>query len=193
MIDVLITVAAALALLVAGWLLFRGRLSRPVPEKLRRGKTLPDFRAEDERGDPVRSSDLRGAPAVILFVRGNWCPFCSAQVRNLTSYYKDIVDLGARLILLTPKPLETTRRVASFFEVDFEFWLDESLEVTRDLGLLDASGVPKDHAAEYGADTVWPTAIVTDADGVIRYARLSLTAADRPKPKELLAAIKRTL
>ena len=193
MIDVLIYVAVALALLIAGWLLFRSRLSRSVPEKLRRGKPLPDFRAADERGDPVRSIDLHGAPAVILFVRGNWCPFCNAQVKNLTRYYKDIVDLGARLILFTPKPLETTRRVGEFFEVEFDFWLDESLDVARELGLVQEGGVPKDHATEYGADTIWPTAVVTDASGIIRYVRLSLTVADRPNPRDLLKAIKQTL
>ena len=52
--------------------------------------------------------------------------FCSKQVKNLTGYYKDIVDLGAKLIVITPKPLETTRRVAQFFEVEFDFWLDDA-------------------------------------------------------------------
>ena len=31
-----------------------------------------------------------GALAVILFVRGNWCPFCNAQVKELTQYYREI-------------------------------------------------------------------------------------------------------
>jgi len=99
------------------------KAGRPVPSILRRGQPLPDFHAVDENGDPVRSTELHGTAAVILFVRGNWCPFCSAQVEDLSAHYKDIVDLGARLILVAPKPLETTRRVAEFFEVEFDFWL----------------------------------------------------------------------
>jgi peroxiredoxin len=112
---------------------------------LRRGQPLPDFHTFDEAGNPIRSTQLHGSAAVILFVRGNWCPFCSSQVENLTVHYKDIIDLGARLILITPKPLETTRRVAEFFEVEFEFWLDDGLAVTKQLDLLQESGVPKDH------------------------------------------------
>ena len=163
----------------------------PVPEGLKTGKPLPDFAAVDEQGDPVRSTELHGAPAVLLFVRGTWCPFCSSQVANLTKHYKDIVDLGARLILVTPKPLETTRRVAEFFEVEFDFWLDEALEVTRQLGLVQKAGVPKGYSKEYGEDTVWPTALVTDSAGLIAYVRLSKTVADRPDPRELLQAIRR--
>ena len=180
-------IAIVVVVAVAAWLYTRFRkLARPVPTKLRRGEPLPDFSAVDEAGNPVRSTELHGAPAVILFVRGNWCPFCNKQVKNLTLHYKNIVDLGARLIMVTPKPLETTRRVAEFFEVEFDFWLDEDLQVTRDLGLLQSAGVPKDHQKEYGEDTVWPTALVVDRNGVIRYTELSKFIADRPDPEVLV-------
>ncbi len=188
--ELLIWLAVAAVAIAVSWLLFRAKASRPVPASLRRGQPLPDFKAEDEQGDPVRSTELHGAPAVLLFVRGSWCPFCSAQVEELTSHYKDIVDAGARLILVTPKPLETTRRVAEFFEVEFDFWLDESLRVARQLGLFHASGVPGAFQKEYGADTVWPTVIIVNAAGTISYIKLAKTMADRPNPKELLQAIK---
>lgn len=184
------TLLAAIAIALAiGWFFFRVGAGRPVPECLRRGRPLPDFQAATEEGDPVRSTELHGTAAVILFVRGSWCPFCNSQVEDLTKYYKDIIDLGARLILVTPKPLETTRRVAQFFEVEFDFWLDETLAVARQLGLLDVQGVPESHTKEYGTDTVWPTALVVDRAGIITYIRLSKTMADRPDAGELLAAI----
>ncbi len=141
----------------------------------------------------VRSVDLRGAPAVILFVRGNWCPFCSRQVSDLAQHYREIIDLGARLILVTPKPLETTRRVAEFFDVEFDFWLDENLSVTRRLGLLHAGGVPDDYDREYGRDTTWPAALVVDAAGIIRFVELSRHISDRPDPSVLLQEIRKTL
>jgi len=141
----------------------------------------------------VRSTELHGTATVMLFVRGNWCPFCSSQVENLTVHYKDIVDLGARLILVTPKPLETTRRVAEFFKVEFDFWLDVDLAVAKQLGLLHKSGVPDDHRKEYGADTVWPTALVIDPSGIIRYTELSKFIADRPDPKILSRELRTAL
>jgi len=186
------TIAAVLIVAVLAFRRFRNA-GRPVPAPLRRGQPLPDFRAVDENGDPVRSTQLHGAAAVILFVRGNWCPFCSSQVENLTVYYKDIIDLGARLILVTPKPLETTKRVAKFFEVEFDFWLDDELAVTKQLGLLQESGVPKNHRKEYGDDTIWPTALVVDPNGIIRYTELSKFIADRPNPKTLLRELRTAL
>ena len=183
--------AVAVAVLVVVLFALRGKSKgRPVPEALRAGQPLPDFTAIDETGSTVSSGDLRGHATILLFVRGNWCPFCSSQVQNLSDHYKAIIDLGARLILLTPKPLETTRRVAEFFEVDFDFWLDEDLAITRSLGLLMESGVPKKHRGEYGEDTIWPTALVIDAEGIIRFVELSRYIADRPNPKTLLRELK---
>jgi peroxiredoxin len=183
-----VVVVAGLAYLV----LRKAAGPRPkAPAALRRGQPLPRFQAEDEDGNKVCSADLLGTAAVILFVRGNWCPFCTRQVEGLTQYYKEIGDLGARLIFVTPKPLETTRRVAEFFEVEFEFWLDESLHIVRELGLLLPAGVPADSRKEYGADTVWPTALVVDAEGIIQFVTLSRFIFDRPDPQLLVRELKK--
>lgn len=185
------TIFAVLVLLVAAlawWYWQRG--AHPMPEMLKPGKPLPLFIATTEDGKRIDSSILEGSPAVILFVRGSWCPFCSAQVKNLTKYYKDIVDLGARLVFVTPKPLETTRRVAEMFAVDFEFWLDGDLEVARALKLLHKGGVPGSQKEHYGNDTVWATALVIDASGTIRFTELSKHIVDRPNPRTLLRALK---
>ena len=183
-------VTIVIVLLVGGLLIARRKLGgRPLPEILRPGNMLPDFTAVDENGDPVSSTDLHGASAVMLFVRGNWCPFCSRQVANLTQHYQALNKRGARLILITPKPLETTRRVAEFFEFDFDFWLDKDLAVARKLGLLHNDAVPKEHRDEYGSDSLWPAAIVTDDQGKICYASISRFIADRPDPRKFLQAL----
>jgi len=191
--TLIICLVAVAVLAIIAWQLITRRGLRSTPPQVRSGSPLPDFRAVDEQGDPVRSVELHGSPVVMLFVRGNWCPFCSRQVSNLTQHYRDIVDVGARLILITPKPLETTRRVADFFKVEFDFWLDDQLAVTTQLGLLQKGGVPGDYDKEYGKDTVWPTALVVDAAGIIRYTELSKHISDRPDPDALLREVRKTL
>ncbi len=187
-------IVASLIVVVAAavwWYWQRG--AHPMPDCLRPGQPIPLFIATTEDGKRIDSSALEGAPAVVLFVRGSWCPFCSSQVKNLTRYYKQIVDLGAKLVFVTPKPLETTRRVAEMFDVDFEFWLDDGLAIARSLGLLHKGGVPNAQRKGYGSDTVWATAIVVDASGTIRYTELSKHIVDRPNPRTLLRHLKSAL
>lgn len=185
-------IGAAVILLIAGaWIFFKKMHGPRIPEALRAGQPLPDFAAIDEQGNAVRSTQLLGSPAIMLFVRGNWCPFCTRQVEKLAGHYKDIVDLGAKLIFVTPKPLQTTRRVADFFDVEFTFWMDNQLDAVKQLGLLMPASVPGDHLTEYGADTLWPTALVIDAAGIIRFSKLSRMIVDRPDPKLLLRELKK--
>lgn len=186
MSTVVLIIIAALILIAAGAFWSLRNRQRPLPPALQPGSTLPDFTALTEDGEAIESRQLRGSAAVILFVRGNWCPFCSAQVKNLAAHYKSISDLGARLLFITPKPLATTRRVADFFDVDFEFWLDQDLRIARQFDLVRKDAVPNAHREEYGEDTVWPTALVVDSDGIIRFAKLSKFLADRPNPEKLL-------
>ena len=193
MSEALLGLVAILLIAGAGYLYYRLRATRPVPEQLRVGKPLPEFEAVDESGNGLNSAQLRGTPVVMIFVRGNWCPFCSKQVKKLTGYYRQINELGARLVFVTPKPLETTRRVAEFFQVDFEWWLDESLAATRTLGLLLESGVPTGYETEYGRDTMWPASLIVDAEGVIRHVELSKHIVDRPDPKTLLRELEKAI
>jgi len=187
----LILIISLVAVAAALWA-FRDKLrGKPVPERLRPGNPLPDFTAVDEEGNAVESSSLRGSAAVLLFVRGTWCPFCSKQVANLTKFYKEITDSGARLVLITPRPLDTTRRVADLFKVEFEFWLDESLAIGKCLGLVLEAGVPDKARDVYGDDTLWPTTLIIDADGIIRHTELSRFIADRPNPEKLLTVVKK--
>lgn len=190
-IYIAIAAIVVAVLAVLSWIRLRGE--RATPPQLKPGSPLPDFHAVDRQGNPVRSASLHGTPAVILFVRGNWCPFCSSQVSDLAQSYRDIIGVGARLILVSPKPIETTRRVADFFKVEFECWLDDGLEATKRLGLLLENGVPGNYRKEYGQDTTWPAALVIDGAGIIRYTSVSRHISDRPDPSVLLRELKKTL
>nr|NIV17244.1 hypothetical protein [Woeseiaceae bacterium] len=49
---------------------------------------------------------------------------------------------------------------------------------------------PDEQRKEYGEDTLWPAALVIDADGIIRFSELSKFLLDRPNPEKLLKVVK---
>ncbi|NJN00349.1 MAG: redoxin domain-containing protein, partial [Aquincola sp.] len=56
-----------------------------------------------DKGDAVRLHALvKQKPAVLVFYRGNWCPLCVAQLRELASRQEDLTALGAKVILVSP-------------------------------------------------------------------------------------------
>ncbi len=72
--STLVWIIAGVAVIIAVVVVIAKRktpVGPPLPKALKKGKPLPDFSALDEEGNPVKSSDLLGNPAVLLFVRGN--------------------------------------------------------------------------------------------------------------------------
>jgi peroxiredoxin len=164
------------------------RLDRRPSEALRPGAELPEFVVEDERGEPLSSLALRGQPAIWLFFRGNWCPLCMAQIRELAERYKALEARGARVALVSPQSHEHTRALARRFEVPFRFLVDRNGRAARELGILHEAGVPAGMPG-YGVDTILPTAIVTDAEGRILFADQTDNYRVRPEPDAFLAVL----
>ncbi len=175
-----------------GYLLFNfwySRFGRRINPLLDIGKRLPKFVAEDLDGSSVSSDSLVGKPALYMFYRGNWCPFCSAQVKELTGRYKEIIDRGVEVALVSPQPPDFTKRIADLFKVPFHFWVDRDYQAARTLDILHRQGVPAGQREKFGADTVLPTVIITDAQGQIIYTDQTDNYRVRPKPERFLAAL----
>ena len=77
-----------------------------------RGDVAPDFALADPDGDLVALSEvLRRGPAVLSFYRGEWCPFCKAELNALLSAQPEMARMGATLLLISPEPpSQRTRR-----------------------------------------------------------------------------------
>ena len=137
------------------------------------------------------SVDLRGKPAVLLFFRGNWCPICRAQVKEVAEGYRGLIDRGAQVVLISPQPHDLTERVADLYDVAFHFWVDADAAAARALGILHEDGVPIGARGTYGRHTVLPTVVITDEAGKILYTDQSDNFRVRPDPDrfvEVLAA-----
>ena len=187
-------VGLVLALLcVAGFFLFDfwySSFGRRINERLSPGRELPGFECEDMDGNPVGPGDLAGRPALYMFYRGNWCPFCEAQVKELTARYRELIDRGVEVVLISPQPPDLTRRVAEFFDVPFRFWVDRDLRAARALDIVDEYGVPGGQLTRtHGAHTVMPTVIITNADGTIVFTDQTETYRVRPEPEVFLKVI----
>ena len=69
---------------------------------LRPGDRFPDFVLPDAEGKLVLSHELlsRG-PLVVVFFRGDWCPFCKETLTALDQVMPEITAAGASLVALT--------------------------------------------------------------------------------------------
>ncbi|MGD8325352.1 MAG: redoxin domain-containing protein [Sphingomonadales bacterium] len=159
---------------------------------LQLNRELPEFTLEDEDGKKVHSKGFIGKPTIFLFFRGNWCPLCMAQIKEIAEQYQEITRLGARVALISPQPHKQTRNLAEKFDVDMEFFVDKDLAATKTLGLLNRFGTPMGlQLMGYNTDTVLPTVIITDSKGKIIFLDETDNYRVRPEPSTFLEVLKK--
>ncbi|EKF75183.1 hypothetical protein A11A3_04365 [Alcanivorax hongdengensis A-11-3] len=147
------------------------------------GKPMPKLAFTDEAGKPVTLAAFKGQPLVLLFYRGNWCPLCMAQVKEMAGQYRNLQARGVRVALVSPQSQRHTRELAQRFDVPFEFLVDTDLKAARALGIVDQGGTPLGlEALGYGSDTVMPTVMVIDSKGRLVYQHLTDNYRIRPEP-----------
>ncbi|MEO0981928.1 MAG: peroxiredoxin family protein [Pseudomonadota bacterium] len=171
------------------WYVFvYSRFGRGRNAALQPGETLPDFTLEEADGAEVASSAFRGRPALFLFYRGNWCPLCMAQIKEVAAAYKRLAGMGVEVVLASPQPAGETAKLAKKFDVPFRFLVDRDLKAARALGIAAEGGVPAGvDAMGYGVDTVLPTVVAADADGRILFLDETDNYRVRPEPETFLA------
>jgi len=186
------------ALATVGWIGFvlyaywySGYGRRP-SANLRVGATLPTFTVKNIHGASVSSARLTDKPAILIFFRGNWCPLCMAQIKELVSRYKDISALGVRVALISPQPHRNTIGLAKKYGVKFDFLTDQGNAAARLLGIEISHGIPMGmQMIGYGSETVMPTVIITDHNGKIVWAHETDNYRIRPEPDVYLEVLRR--
>ena len=156
------------------------------------GEVLPSFPIKNVRGETVTSETLRDKPTVWLFFRGNWCPLCMAQVKEIAGAYKQLEGLGARVALVSPQPHNNTLKLARKHDVGMEFFTDEDIAAGRALGIFMDNAVPKGmEVMGYDSDSVMPTVIITDTSGKVVWVDETDNYRVRPEPATFLDVLKK--
>ena len=160
-------------------------------DQLTVGQMLPGFELKNTAGEAVSSASLTDKPTIWMFYRGNWCPLCMAQIKEVAAQYQQLEQLGARVALISPQPHKFTVGLAKKFDVAFDFLTDEYNRAAQKLGIASAYGLPMGlQVLGYDSETVLPTVIITATGGRILWADETDNYRVRPEPDLFLAVLR---
>lgn len=162
------------------------------------GTAMPDAALLDVHGNPTTLK----APAVVVFYRGAWCPYCNIALRT---YEQQLVPELARrqvaLVAVSPQKPDGSLSMREKNELTFTVLSDPGNQLAGKLGILTAptddarvaQGKLGIHLDEVNADGTYaipmPTVVVVDADGVIRWIDVHPNYTGRTEPADILAAV----
>ncbi|MGJ3243166.1 MAG: peroxiredoxin-like family protein [Opitutales bacterium] len=168
------------------------------------GTPAPDVTLTTAAGDTRTLTALRNdGPAVLVFYRGGWCPYCNTHLGELKTIEDELGILGYRLLAVSPDRPGKIAETATDLEVDYTLLSDSPADAMKAFGV--AFRVPQQlvdtYRTEYGIDLEAdsgethhilpvPSVFVIDADGVVRYVYSNADYKVRLDPEQLLAEAK---
>jgi peroxiredoxin len=154
------------------------------------GKQMPEVTLQDIDGQPLKTAALTEKTALWLFYRGNWCPLCMAQIREVAAEYRQLQARGVEVYLVSPQSQSHTRDLAERFSAPMRFLQDVDNRAAMRLGILAEGGLPLGiQALGYGSDVPMPTVLITAPGGRIVYSDLTTNYRIRPEPAEFMQAL----
>jgi peroxiredoxin len=168
------------------------------------GSTVADFKLADATGGQVALDELVAAgPAVIVFYRGAWCPYCNVALRTYQQeLLPELRKLGVPLVAVSPQLPDGSLSIKEANELEFAVLSDVGNEFARSLGIT--FGVaPQVQAAgksvgndlnvvngEGGAELPHPTVLVVNQDKTIRFIDVHPDYTTRTDPADVLSALR---
>jgi peroxiredoxin len=164
---------------------------------------MPDGELLDVHGASTSLTRLRvGKPAVVVFYRGAWCPYCNIALRTYQiELVPALTERGFELIAVSPQKPDGSLTSAQSNELTFTVASDPGNEIAAAVGIMSDPSPDSVAAqiklgldlAEVNADgertLPMPTVIVVDAAGVIRWIDVHPNYTSRSEVADILAAV----
>jgi len=167
------------------------------------GDSLESFTLDDANGIPITLDQLVAeGPAVFVFYRGGWCPYCNLALRTYQRELLPELDrFGSRLVAISPQSPDQSLSTAEKAELDFTVLSDPASRLARRIGIsfqqsedvleaqrklgLDLAQVN----AEGSIELPRPTVLIVDQDHTVRFVDVQPDYTARTEVADILRAL----
>ncbi len=127
---------------LTGLILLIYSVSAQIPEKaedispLLIGEIIPDvtLKAADATGHSTLEI-ISEKPAVILFYRGGWCPYCNAHLADIQGAESEIINLGFQIIAISPDSPENLQATDEKNQLSYRLYSDSYGTLMKAMGI----------------------------------------------------------
>jgi len=145
---------------------------------------------------------IEDGPAVIVFYRGGWCPYCNLALRT---YQEELLprldEFNARLVAISPQSPDESLSTAEKAGLEFTVLSDPGARVAQRIGIafqqaddviaaqaalgLDLAAVNAEGATRLPR----PTVLVVDRDRIVRFVDVQPDYTARTEVADIIAAL----
>lgn len=170
------------------------------PSGLKVADKAPQFEAADQNGNSVQLTQLlKKGTVVLIFYRGQWCPYCNRQLKELEDSLVFIKEKGALLVAITPEKPANIKKTMAKTKASYPILFDDGLKIMKQYEVAyDVDAITIDKYKKYGIDFTEvngnngavlpvPAVYIINKTGEIVYKFFDTNYTKRPSVKELLS------
>lgn len=117
--------------LLTGSLVF-AQQDNEYPEGLKVGDPAPDLSGFDQDGKKFDlDMALKSGELVVVFYRGQWCPYCRKQLSQYQDSLSFVMEKGAGLVAVTPETPENVKKTIEKTGSSFPIIQDKGLGIMK--------------------------------------------------------------
>ncbi|WP_045030907.1 peroxiredoxin-like family protein [Draconibacterium sediminis] len=96
------------------------------------GDTAPDFILPNALGEQITLSErLKSGIVILKFYRGEWCPICNLDLREIQKHLPEIKSYGSEVLAISPQKPDDALTITEKNELGFEVLSDVTQEVIK--------------------------------------------------------------
>jgi peroxiredoxin Q/BCP len=149
------------------------------------GEMAPDFRLRSTTGSDVRLYDCKNKKNVLLFFFDHNKEKCIDRLRTLAEDYGKFKDAGIVIFPISIMKVDEGRALAHKLGLPFGILCDDDHSVVRAYNMGQCSVTPSHVCFEVIHAVEFPTMLIVDTSGIIRYKQ-AVDASGKPDDLTLL-------
>lgn len=169
------------------------------PQGLKAGDKAPDFTLKAESGKNINLNELlKTGEVVLVFYRGQWCPYCNKHLSRLNDSLQLIIDKGANVVAITPEVQENISKTIKKTKAAFPVLFDDGMKVMeaykvnfkvdeKTVEKYKGYGIDFDKAnGSNGASLPVPATYIVGKNGLIKQVFFNTDYTRRPSVQQIL-------
>lgn len=166
---------------------------------LRVGERAPNFVLPNAFGNVISLSDcLKSGPVILKFYRGEWCPICNLDLREIQQYVNRFNEFNTKILAISPQKVDDSLSITEKNELEFEVLSDSSQEVIKAYKLQFDPGKDyhqrRDLSVLNGDGSITlpvPATFVINQDFTVIACHVEANYTERMPPEEILKILKK--
>lgn len=161
------------------------------------GDKAPDFTLPNAFGKKITlSAYLKKGAVIVKFYRGEWCPICNLDLREIQKHAPQIKSFGASILAISPQTPDAALSITQKNDLHFEVLSDANQQVIkaynlqfdpgedyhnrRDLTLVNGDG---------SKNLPVPATFIINEDFTIEAAHVEANYTERMSPEKILSVL----